>query len=241
MMLALWSGSCFRRAILISHDGSRVSIVTRAGTENSTATIYVSDPANLYSIGEIDKRYDAHRLKGVSELYRIGDVVYRREIEGMMRDSQSAYAHGRVGSELAYAVAMQKLKLGPVTLNEPSRGGKDLASNDGKAAIQARLLTKTKVASDPRRKVQIQIALKSLVRKVRQDFEFNPALCAGYAILSYLDCTGETRILVARICRDEQSVTCGNTQAEGSKGVNPLRLHPSLFMQKLPGQQRVIL
>jgi hypothetical protein len=200
--LTLWSGSCYRRIVMICNDGTRVRIVTRAGIENSTATLYMSDPADLYSISEFDDCED-FRLKRVSELRRVSEVVYRRETECMMRDSGSTYAHGRLGSELAYVVAKRILGLGQVKLVEPSKGGKDLYSLDGKTVIQARLLTKTKAVSVSRRRVQIHIALTNLIRKVRQDLEFNPSADTGYSILAYLDGSGETKILLARVDRDE--------------------------------------
>jgi len=176
----------FEKIVLASYDGIKLRIIASAGREFSAATLYMGDPVELYDPSEPIIGGEEYLVKGSSRVYHIDSVAVRRRIERNMLQSKSTYAHGRLGAEMAYAISKQRLGLEQVILREPSTGGKDLYTSDGRYLIQARLLTDPKPLSDNLRRT-IRIQLNRLVRKLYQDFRYNSSATKGYAILSYLD------------------------------------------------------
>ena len=103
----------------------------------------------------------------------------------------SSYDKGRLGAEIAYVVAEEKLDLTGIIIEEISQGGKNLYTTDGKVVIQARLLTDPNDLSPANIGNTLTAQLTDLVNKVHQDFN-NISAQTGYAILSYLDPTTRT-------------------------------------------------
>jgi len=184
--LAMKGSVGFEKIVLASYDGIKLRIIASAGREFSAATLYMGDPVELYDPSEPIIGGEEYLVKGSSRVYHIDSVAVRRRIERNMLQSKSTYAHGRLGAEMAYAISKQRLGLEQVILREPSTGGKDLYTSDGRYLIQARLLTDPKPLSDNLRRT-IRIQLNRLVRKLYQDFRYNSSATKGYAILSYLD------------------------------------------------------
>jgi hypothetical protein len=184
--LAMKGSVGFEKIILASSDGIKLRIIASAGREFSAATLYMGDPGELYDSSEPVIGGEEYLVKGSSRTYHIDSVAVRRQIERKMLQSKSTYAHGRLGAEMAYAISKQRFGLERVILREPSTGGKDLYTRDGRYLIQARLLTDPKPLGENLRRT-IKIQLNRLVRKLRQDFRYNSSATKGYAILSYLD------------------------------------------------------
>jgi hypothetical protein len=175
----------FEKVILASFDGVKLRVIASAGKEFSAATLYVNDPVGLYNPGELVLS-EEYSVKGASRTYQIDSVAIQRQIEQKMLLSKSTYAHGRLGAEIAYTVSKERLGLQNVILREPSTGGKDLYTTNGRHVIEARLLTDPRpVGVNLKRTLKIQ--LNRLVRKLHQDFKYNSSAASGYAILSYLD------------------------------------------------------
>jgi len=163
----------------------KLRIIALAGKEFSAATLYRANPLTLYHLGEMTAAGKTYLVRGASRAWQIEKVGIRRRIENEMLHSMSTYAHGRLGAEIAYAIAFEKLGLSNVILREPSTGGKDLHTSDGRYVIQARLLTNPRPLSlNLHRTLRLQ--LSRLARKLRQDFQYNSNVSSGYAILSYL-------------------------------------------------------
>lgn len=176
----------FEKVILASFDGIKLRVIASAGNEFSAATLYVRDPASLYYPEELVLGGEEFSVRGASKTYHIDRVTIQRQIEQKMLQSKSTYAHGRLGAEMAYAISKRRLGLENIILREPSTGGKDLHTTDGRYLIQARLLTDPKPLGENLRRT-LRIQLNRLVRKLYQDFRYNSSAVTGYAILSYLD------------------------------------------------------
>jgi hypothetical protein len=176
----------FEKVILASFDGVKLRVIASAGREFSAATLYVIDPAGLYNPGDLVLGSEEYSVKGASRTYHIDSVAIQRQIEQKMLQSKSTYAHRRLGAEMAYAISKKRLGLENVVLREPSTGGKDLHTTDGRYLIQARLLTDPKPLGENLRRT-LRIQLNRLVRKLYQDFRYNSSAVTGYAILSYLN------------------------------------------------------
>jgi len=184
--LALKGSIGFERVVSASYDGVKLRIIAAAGREFSAATLYKTDPASLYDVDESPSGANDFLVRGAARAFCIERIGVRRKIERATLLSMSTYAHGRIGAEIAYAISSKKLGLTNVILREPSTGGKDLHTKDGRFVIQARLLTNPRpLRLHLHRTLRLQ--LSRLVRKLRQDFEYNSKMAFGYAILSYLN------------------------------------------------------
>lgn len=176
----------FEKVILASFDGVKLRMIASAGKEFSAATLNVRDPAGLYEPNKLVLGSEDYSVKGASKTYQIDSIVVQRQIEQKMLLSKSTYAHGRLGAEIAYTISKERLGLEDVILREPSTGGRDLYTTDGKHIIQARLLTDPNPLGENLRRT-LKTQLNRLVRKLHQDFRYNSSASTGYAILSYLD------------------------------------------------------
>lgn len=182
--LSLQGSMGFERVYLMSFDGFRLRLVTRAGTEFSAATLYTRTPSTMYVIDSAQPQdFDT----GVGPAPQVVQVTVRRRLESAMLQSVATYAHGRLGAEIAYAIAVTNLGLRDVVLFEPSIGGKDLYTKDGVVMIQARLLTEPGPLQHDRLRRTIRNQVAQLIRKLEQDFIHNADAKMGYAILSFLD------------------------------------------------------
>src|SRR5208282_3819262 len=120
-------------------DGVRLSIVYGSPTL-AIATIYESSPTSFYNLGPMVAQPLDFTVPGLSSVKQIQQVSLVRQFETNMLDSSSNYALGRLGAEIAYTVATEKLDLSSVVIGEPSQGGPDLWTQDGGTVLEARLL-----------------------------------------------------------------------------------------------------
>lgn len=118
-----------------------------------------------------------------------------------MLTESSSYDHGRLGVEIAYTVSADKFGLKDVIIEEPSKGGKDLYSLDGRVVIQARFIKDFRQFQPLTPAEALQDQLADLVSKLRQDFDNNPSATTGYAILSYADDNNGVKTIVAEVTR----------------------------------------
>ena len=128
--------------------------------------------------------------------FALNSVEMVRGLENQMLNSVSNYDAGRLGAEIAYAIADKKLGLKDIVLEEPSLGGRDLYTQDGIIAIQARLL---RGLGPDNIETDIQNALLSLVKKLQVDYSYNPQMVKGYAILSYFDVDGGLKSIILEV------------------------------------------
>jgi hypothetical protein len=133
-----------------------------------------------------------------SNAYQIDSVEIIRNLEKAMLARGGTYDLGRLGSEIAYVVAGKNLGLRNTIIEEPAKGGRDLYTRDNTIAIQARLLTDFTQGS---RETLIQKALFDLAEAVQQDYENQPQMHDGYAVLSYLDADGTLKTIVLEVPR----------------------------------------
>jgi hypothetical protein len=184
----------------ISSDGPRLSIVY--SKDNKVATVYLAPPSKaLYKLGDT-RQYVGAYLKDVKGRYTHALIIDKVET---VRGEESAmlwhgddYVAGRLGAEIAYVVATDKLGLKNVILEEPSVGGRDLYTKDNTVAIQARLI-RHPVGGDLQTAIQTELA--DLVDKLGKDYGYQPSMTDGYAILSYIDNDGSLKTLVVEVPR----------------------------------------
>ena len=108
----------------------------------------------------------------------------------------ASYDLGRLGAEIAYVVADRNLGLKSIILEDPSRGGRDLYTQDNTVAIQARLLVDFTHDS---RDTLIQKNLYFLASKLQEDYRTQPQMQDGYSILSYLDSDGTLKTIILEV------------------------------------------
>jgi len=174
---------------LISYDGLRLSVVY--SSDNKVTTTYLVPPStDIYALGDMQP-YSGDYLSLIkgsyTNAYTINQVETLRGEETAMLSLGSPYVVGRLGAEIAYVVATDKLGLTEVVLQEPSVGGRDLYTQDNTVAIQARLLVNI---NPSRLDMTIQNQLLDLVDKLKQDYQHQDAMVDGYAVLSYVDPNG---------------------------------------------------
>ena len=124
-----------------------------------------------------------------------------RQLEKTMLTSGSEYDLGRLGAEIAYTIANEKLGLRNVVFGEPSQRGADLISNDGQVVMQARFLRSTQNADPKNLGVIFQSQLADLAEQLKVSFKLNPSAHTGYVMLSYLDDHGDIRTIVVETPR----------------------------------------
>src|SRR5438093_6639856 len=140
--LGIQKGTPFLQVVFVSSDGARLKILYAAGIRNRVATIYTSDPSVLYILGNPDHNLPVY-LEGTPNAFQIDSVTLNRQLEKTMLASGSEYDLGRLGAEIAYTIANEKLGLRDVVIVEPSQRGADLFTKDGQVVMQARLLRST--------------------------------------------------------------------------------------------------
>jgi hypothetical protein len=180
-------GDKFERILAIWHDGVRTRFVKNAGQKDTDlVTVYLGDPSRIVHLGDLSSHRSHLRYHRKDRLYWIDDIWFGREIERDLLHNGTHYELGRLGAEVAYSVATQKLGLRNLVLVEPSKGGRDLYTRDGKAVMQARLV------ADPSRLSRRNIAFtlcrqfESLHAKLLQDFRYNPGARKGFGVVSYV-------------------------------------------------------
>jgi hypothetical protein len=174
-------GRQFRTVKLICSDGVRLKVVYEKFRAFNISTLYVSDPSSIY-------RIRAHpgvgRPSNITGLKRY-TVHLRRKMERPMLHKGSSYDHGRLGVEIAYALTKRLFPGYEFAIPEISRGGRDLYSLDGNISVQARLLYDFRQFRPLRPEDVIEMQLRALIRKLGQDYAFNPNMSVGLASLAY--------------------------------------------------------
>lgn len=189
----------FYKASLISFDGFRFFVVYSSG---HVATVYLKAPTDeIYALGNMNP-YSGSYLNRVIGRYASAfqiEVTIRRSLEANMLMHNSEYDIGRLGSEIAYVVATNKLGLHGLVIQEPSVGGRDLYTHDNSVAIQTRFL----VNLDPsQRDATIKDSLLNVVKKLQQDYANQDRMIEGYAILTYVDMDDSMKALVLNVPRE---------------------------------------
>lgn len=182
-------------------DGTRVRLVYRSKLYTfNIATVYVREPSRLYRLGEIQSVAVSQRANQETlEVERIHTV---RSLERSMLWHGGTYDAGRIGSEIAYTIGKERLSLERLVLPDPNSAGRDLYTADGRVVIQSRMLTQTSLLSISGLRNLMESQVSRMLKKLQEDFEFNPGARLGYAILSYLD--GAT--IRARIVKSPRQV-----------------------------------
>ena len=176
----------FYKANLISCDGFRLSVLYSSG--NFAATIYLKAPSSeIYALADM-KPLSGHHLQQLegrhSSAFRIDSIALLRNLERNILGHRFEYDVGRLGAEIAYMIATEKLRLQNVVIQEPSAGGRDLYTLDNTVSIQTRFLVNL---DETTRDSTVQDVLLSLVKKLQEDYANQDQMRRGYAILTYLE------------------------------------------------------
>ena len=124
------------------------------------------------------------------------EIELRRRLDRTKFELGTVYDQGRLGSEIAYSIGIKHLRLTNLVIEEPSKGGRDLHTTDGRVAMQARLLRDTPIE---RFENVIRSSMLRLVNKLRQDYRYNREMNNGYAVLSFRDAAGVIRSIVSKV------------------------------------------
>ena len=165
------------------------------------ATLYLKPPSVLYSLGERAPFEIPSELSGVRSAFLINYVNLNRALEQTMLKVGSTYDAGRLGAEIAYTVATEKLGLKDVVMVEPAQYGTDLFTRDWNVVMQARMLRQTQSLDPASVKTLITVQLNDMVWQLGRDFQNHPEAVKGYAILSYWDNDNIVRTIVLEVPR----------------------------------------
>jgi len=182
--LALFTGHYFSKIFGMSFDETRLKIMYREPRNSRTTSVYLKDPSALFRVVEMNNSYPWFDTSTIPHSGRLYDVKLDERVK--VSQLRSTYRYGRLGAEIAYVIAKERLGLRRVILVEPSRGGKDLFTRDGSTVIQARLLVRQTPVSLRKIGTEIRRELEALTSKLKQDFTYNSRADKGYAILSIL-------------------------------------------------------
>ncbi len=198
--LGIRTGSFFRTAFFLSWDGVRLSVVySKSESGFSVSTVYLADPSTVFSLGKNVPYQVPSGVTGATNAFMIEHVDMVRPLENAMKDSSSMQAHGRLGAEIAYKIGREKLGLSDLVINEINQIGPDLQSKDGKFVIQVLMLTQTRGLETPEVQTMIQEQLNDLLLQLRGDFQNGFGSGSGYAILTYVDNDGITKVIVLEV------------------------------------------
>src|SRR5712691_8028146 len=102
-------GTPFLQVLFVSLDGIRLKLAYNVGEPKfKVATIYTGDPSVLYTLGNTDYDLPVY-LQGAPNAFQIDDVIVNRQLEKTMLSSGSQYDLGRLGAEITYTIAKEKL------------------------------------------------------------------------------------------------------------------------------------
>ncbi|MDA4136565.1 MAG: hypothetical protein OK449_06185 [Thaumarchaeota archaeon] len=186
--LGLRQGKRYPRVSLVSFDGVRLRLAY-GSPRIRVASIYLSDPISLYSVERTEHPMGLALIKSSCTSSGTYRVELKRELEREMLLTRYRYPHGRIGSEIAYAIASRELRL-DLILNDPSEGGADMMSRDGVVIFENRLVTITRSMSDELLRRQLMFQLGRLSSRLQSDLVFYRSAKVGYIFLSYLDSKG---------------------------------------------------
>ncbi len=197
--LGIGYGHEFYDVKFVSSDGVRNRLVYKSGVDTfNVATIYLREPSKLYVLGNT-RPFQGSFSKHLETL-EVDQIRLVRPLERSILWHGGTYDAGRIGSELAYAIGKNRLMLEGLVLPDPNSPGKDLYTSDGRVVIQSRLLTQTSSLNPRSLGGLIEIQISRLIRKLQEDFEFNPRARIGYAILSYLE-AAMIRAIIVKVSR----------------------------------------
>lgn len=183
--VGLQRGKRYPRVSLLSFDGVRLRLAY-GSPEIRVASIYLADPASLYSI-EPSRQLEKPVFENLPwKPFRSYRIEIKRELEREMLRSRHRYPHGRIGSEIAYSIATRELGFENLILNDPSEGGADMMTRNGSVVFENRLVTITEAMSLDLLERQILFQLGRLKTRLRSDLSFYRSAEIGYAFLSYL-------------------------------------------------------
>lgn len=187
--LGIRKGRKYPKASCLSSDGIRLRLAY-GSTKVRVASIYLSDPSQLYHAESITRfpDFDSEQLpwKPLGSYH----ISLKRELENKMLRSRYRYPHGRIGSEVAYSVAIRELNFERLILNDPSEGGADMLTEDERVVFEDRLVTITGAMSKEALERQIVFELGRLKARLRSDLAFYRTAEAGYAFLSFIGLDG---------------------------------------------------
>ena len=183
--LGLRRGRRYPRISLASYDGVRLRLAYSSPAIR-VATVYLGDPASIYTITFTGDSARSPQMN--SRLFPLGTYSTKldRGTEREMLLTRYRYPHGRIGSEVAYAIARKELGFGSLVLNDPSEGRADMTAEDGKVIFENRLVTITRAMSEESRERQIDFQLGRLELRLRSDLAYYRVARVGYIFLSYL-------------------------------------------------------
>ena len=198
--LGIRVGREFAPVFFISSDGARLRIAYRDCKYNPhVAIIYFVDPVELYELGEPNPRPVLDGVKGISQVFQIDSVKLLRSIESVVQRVGTTYDVGRLGAEIALAVAKTKLGLEDTVLVEPSQPGVDLFSPGSRVAIQARLLIGAHYPGQHVTEEFVKKQVVDMVKSVRRDMNRMHDAQAGYAIISIANAGWTTQTTVLQV------------------------------------------
>ncbi len=185
-------GTDFAQVYIVSFDGVRLRIAYSHGIDTfQTATLYPVYPSGLYSLSDLRMYALPYQVSGYDGSFIVDNVNTIRDLEHTIAYEGSKNDVGRIGAEIAYTVAIQKLDLTSVIMEDPSQGGPDLHTSDGKVVIEARMLQRTLGESDEQMKSEIKTQLNQMVGRLNGlDFNAFPLAQVGYAVFTYIDGSG---------------------------------------------------
>ena len=187
--LGLRKARRYPRVSLLSFDGIRLRLVYGA-PEIRVASVYLTNPAQLYSLEATHRstQLDFRNLPWTPlQSYR---VELKRDLERQMIRSHYRYPHGRIGSEIAYSIASREMGIPSLRMNDPSEGGADMMTKDGRAIFENRLVTITEAMSKESSEQQMVFQLRRMMGRLRSDLAFYRSAEVGYAFLSYVGADG---------------------------------------------------
>jgi len=202
--LGLSAGVAFPAVYFLSYDGVRLRI-SYGGTILTTSTTYPKyGPSVLYRLGNfLPFDLPFKDVSGYSKSYIIDNVATTRILEHQMAYTGSTNDVGRIGAEIAYTVATQKLGLKNVFMDEPNSGGADHYTPGHKEIVEARMLSRTQDKTGPAVDADISEQLNNLVTRLDGDFEHfreqGMSPTAGYAILTYVEDQNTIKTIVLEV------------------------------------------
>jgi hypothetical protein len=201
--MGMEDGRQFRTVKLIYSDGVRLRIVYDKFRAFNISTLYTRNPGELYRVDADDV---SERFGDVSH-WRRYSVHLRRKIEALMLYNGTSYDHGRLGVEIAYSIVKKLYPVSNFVIPEMSKGGRDLFSSDGRISVQARLIYDFRQFRPMGVDDVLRVQLKSLLRKLGQDFAYNPDMSIGLASLSYFGKDRELKTILSRRQRTATAVS----------------------------------
>ncbi len=186
----------------ISSDGVRLRMVY--SSDLHTTTLYpVYAPSVIYILKDMTPFELPYDVIGYSKSYIIDDVHPTRILEHDMAYNGGTDDVARIGAEVAYTVATNKLGLKDVIMQDPAAGGADLCTPGYKVVIESRMLQRTIGESGKTLASDIARQLNQMVGRLNSDFYyyegqgFKPT--AGYAIFTYVADQNTIKVIVLQV------------------------------------------